>query len=248
MIHRSRQIYLSIGILLINLTLLIATPAKSQTAPQQPSQSQASPTNEELDLDIDPAIIDSSPTLQRWQKEVPNVLEEIRNDPSFNTRFRFGYSLFPSSGDIGGLNLGVEDIFIDRTGLTVSGDYQFSFNGDRQAGGVRLNYFVLPLGDYVNFAPVVGYRYIQTGDYSSDGINIGARLMLSLSRTGAADISITQSFVAPGSSEEVGITSLSVGYALTSQLRLSGDIEKQNSIAEKDSRVAIVLEWMIRHN
>lgn len=231
---------------MINLTLLIATPAKSQTAPQQPSQSQTSPTNEELD--IDPEIIDSSPTLQRWQKEVPNVLEDIRNDPSFNTRLRFGYSLFPSSGDIGGLNLGVEDIFINRTGLTVSADYQFSFNGDRQAGGVRLNYFVLPLGNYVNFAPVVGYRYIQTGDYSTDGINIGARLMFSLSRSGAADISITQSFVAPGSSEEVGITSFSVGYALTSQLRLSGDIEIQNSIADKDTRVAIVLEWMIRHN
>jgi hypothetical protein len=68
--------------------------------------------------------------------------------------------------------------------------------------------------------------------------------MLALSRTGAADVSLTQSFVSPGSNEEVGITTLSVGYAVTQNLRLSTDIQKQNSKEDKDSRVGIVLEWM----
>jgi hypothetical protein len=90
----------------------------------------------------------------------------------------------------------------------------------------------------------VGYRNLETGDYSTDGVNVGARLLLVLSRTGAADVSLTQSFVSPGSSEEVGITTLSFGYAVTRNLRLSTDIQKQNSREEKDSRVGIVLEWM----
>jgi hypothetical protein len=103
---------------------------------------------------------------------------------------------------------------------------------------------VLPLGSYINVAPLVGYRNIESNDYSTDGVNVGARLMLALSRTGAADVSLTQSFVSPGSSDEVGITTLSFGYAVTRNLRLSTDIQKQNSREEKDSRVGIVLEWM----
>jgi hypothetical protein len=103
---------------------------------------------------------------------------------------------------------------------------------------------VLPLGSYINVAPLVGYRNIESNDYSTDGVNVGARLMLALSRTGAADVSLTQSFVSPGSSDEVGITTLSFGYAVTQNLRLSTDIQKQNSREEKDSRVGIVLEWM----
>jgi hypothetical protein len=195
-------------------------------------------------LDLSPEIIENSPVLQRWLRQVPNVLEDIRNDPSFRTRVRLGYSQFPSTGQAPGFNVGVEDVFIGRTGLTVGGDYQASFNGDREAFGADLRYYVLPLGSYVNVAPQVGYRYVETGKFSTDGVNVGARLMLALSRTGAADVSLTQSFVSPGSSDEVGITTLSFGYAVTRHLRLSTDIQKQNSREEKDSRVGIVLEWM----
>jgi hypothetical protein len=67
---------------------------------------------------------------------------------------------------------------------------------------------------------------------------------LVLSRGGAADISLTQSWVSPGTDEEVGLTTLSFGYAVTRNLRLSTDIQKQNSLEDKDSRVGIVLEWM----
>ena len=101
-----------------------------------------------------------------------------------------------------------------------------------------------PLGKYINFAPLVGYRHLETDKYSTDGVNVGVRLLLVLSRSGAADISLTQSWVSPGTDEEVGLTTLSFGYAVTQNLRLSTDIQKQNSPEDKDSQVGIVLEWM----
>ena len=195
-------------------------------------------------LDIPERVLEQSPTLQRWLEEVPDVLEEIRHDPSFKTRLRLGFTTFPSTDDAAGINLGVEDIFIDRTGLTISADYQTAFNGDRSAFGTDLHYFLLPLGNYVNIAPLVGYRYVQSNDFNTDGLHLGLRLMLTFSRTGAGDLSLSQSFISPGSSEEVGITSLSAGYAVTSILRLSTDLEWQNSIEDRDSRAGINLELL----
>lgn len=217
----------------------IASTARGETPQPSSNSSESLPA-----LDLSSEIIEESPVLQRWLEEVPDVLEDIEDDPSFRTRIRLGYSHFPSSDDAGGFNIGVEDIFIDRTGLTLSGEYQTSFNGDRVAAGGDLHYYVLPLGNYINIAPVIGYRYIKSGDYSTDGVNVGLRLIFVLSRNGAADISLTQSFVSPGDSEEVGITTLSVGYAITENIRLSTEIQKQNSSTDKDSRVGIAIEWM----
>ncbi len=237
-----------VAILVTSLSLTVAAPAWSQSSTislEERQLSQAEETTEAQELDLSPEIIENSPVLQEWLEEVPNVLTEIRNDPSFRTRLRLGYSQFPSTGQSAGFNVGIEDVFISRTGLTVSGDYQASFNDEREAFGTQLRYYVLPLGGYVNIAPVIGYRNLTTGDFSTDGLNVGVRLLLVLSRDGAADISLTQTFVSPGSSsEEVGITTLSFGYAVTQNLRISTDIQKQNSRAEKDSRVGIVLEWM----
>lgn len=196
-----------------------------------------------VELDLSPEVIEGSPVLQRWRRKVPNVLEDIRNDPSFRTRVRFGFSVFPSMGQAFGVNVGVEDVFIGD-GLTVSGEYQAAFNGKREAYGVDLHYYLRPLGSYVNFAPVVGFRHLQTNSYSTDGVNLGARLLLVLSRDGAADISLTQSWVNPGTNDEVGLTSFSVGYAVTRNLRIATDIQKQNARQDKDSRVNIVLEWI----
>jgi hypothetical protein len=196
-------------------------------------------------LDLPPEILENSPVLQKWLRGVPNVLEDIRHDPSFRTRLRLGFSWFPSTDDAAGINFGIEDLFIDRTGLTISADYQTSFNGDRLATGADLHYFLFPLGGYVNFAPLVGYRYVQSNDFNTDGVNLGVRLMLALSRTGAADLSVSQSFISPGGNNEVGLTSLSVGYAVTSNLRLSTDLELQNSREDKDNRVGINLEWLL---
>lgn len=208
-----------------------------QTLAPQPSPSPSS-------LDLDPELINASPVLQRWLQRVPNVMEDIKHDRSFRTRLRLGYSQFPSTDDVSGWQVGIEDVFIDRTGLTVSADYQASFNGQRESWGADLRYYVLPLGGYVNLAPVIGYRYLHTQSYSTDGVNVGARLLLVPSRTGAADISLTQSWVSPGSDDEVGMTTVSVGYALTQNLRLSTDFQKQNSRYRKDSRLGIGVEWM----
>jgi hypothetical protein len=212
--------------------LLTATPSWSQTQPSA------------QDLDLSPEIIKNSPVLQRWRRQIPNVLEDIKNDPSFRTRWRIGYSQFPSTEQTGGVNVGVADIFIGKSGLTVSGEYQAVFSGKRETYGADLHYYLRPLGNYINVATVLGYRYLETNRYSTSGVNVGAKLLLVLSRKSAADISLTQTWVSPGSDEEVGLTTLSVGYAVTRNLRLSTDIQKQNARQHKDSRVGIVLEWM----
>lgn len=221
--------------------LLAATPVWSQTEPpSDPDADAESPAQ----LDISPDIIENSPVLQRWREEVPNVWREIRNDPSFRTRVRLGYSQFMSDEEERGVLIGVEDIFLGRTGLTVSGSFQTSFDGDFMTYGGNLNYYILPLGGYINIAPLVGYRHLEIDDYSTSGVQVGAKLLLALSRGGAADIALSQSFVSPGSSDEVGLTALSIGYAITPDLRLSTDIERQNSKERKDYRLGIVLEWM----
>jgi hypothetical protein len=198
----------------------------------------------ETELDIDPKIRQESPVLERWLEKIPDIAEDIRNDPSFRTRIRLGYAGFPSSNNSSGVILGVEDVFFGQTSLTLSGDYQTAFNGKRTAIGANLQYYLLPLGDYVNLAPMVGYRYIETGNYSTDGLNLGLKLKLALSRTGAADITVSQSFISPGGDNEVGLTTLSIGYAITPNLRLAADIQAQNSRARKDSTVGILLEWL----
>ena len=195
-------------------------------------------------VDLKPEVVEDSPVLQRWLREVPNVLSDIRSDPAFRTRLRLGYTLFTSTEDANGLALGVEDIFLGRTGLTLSGEYHTSFDGRRELLGGDLRYYVLPLGSYVNVAGVAGYRSLRSRSYSTDGPNLGARLMLALSRGGAADLSITQTWVSPGDRDEVGLTTVSLGYAVTRRLRISTDWQKQNSRAHKDSRLGIGMEWM----
>lgn len=195
-------------------------------------------------LELDPKTIESSPVLQRWLKEVPDVASEITNEPSFRTRFRVGYSQFPSTNEAGGINLGIEDLRIARSRFTMSADYNASFNGKRNAWGANLQYYVRPLGNYVNVAPVIGYRHLETRETAIEGANLGVKVLLVLSRGGGADISLTQTWVSPFSDEETGLTTLSFGYAVTRNLRLSTDLQKQNSPVRKDSRVGIVLEWM----
>ncbi|MBD1823785.1 hypothetical protein H6F51_14960 [Cyanobacteria bacterium FACHB-DQ100] len=183
------------------------------------------------ELDLDPKVIQNSPVLQRWQKQVPNVTEEIKSDPSFRTRLRIGYSASE-------LNLGIEDLRIDRTRLTTSANYQSS------NWGADLHYYARPLGSYINVAPLVGYRQLNVQGQTIDGANLGIRALFVLSRGGGADISLTQSWVAPFSAEQTGLTTLSIGYALTHNLRLSTEFQKRNSPIQKESRFGIGLEWM----
>ena len=101
-------------------------------------------------IDIPPEILEESPVLQRWQEEVPNVLEEIQTDPSFPTRLQVGYSQFPSSNHLGGFHVGLEDWWVGKTRLSVSGGYQGSFDGRRSHLSLDLRYHLLPLGGYFN--------------------------------------------------------------------------------------------------
>ncbi|PZV13262.1 MAG: hypothetical protein DCF22_11100 [Leptolyngbya sp.] len=187
---------------------------------------------------------DASPVLDKWEKQTPNVLEDIKRDPSFRTRVRLGLSYFPSTNDAVGWNVGVEDFFVGKTSLTLSGNYIASFNGDRKAGGADLRYYLLPLGSYFNIAPVLGYRYLESPRYTTDGLNVGFRVQAVPSRTGAADLSFMLTWVDPGQYDEVGVLTLSFGYALTKHVRLSTDIEKQNSRYKKDTRFGVSLEYM----
>lgn len=195
-------------------------------------------------LDLDPQIIQNSPVLQRWLKQIPNVSEEIRQDPGFRPRFRLGYSQVDARDGADSWSVGLEDVLVGKTGLSFSGEYQQGFNSDRQSWGADLRYYLLPLGSYVNVAPGLGYRNLTTSRYTTDGLNVGGRVLFLLSRGGGADMSLTQSWVAPGTEVEVGLTTISLGYALTHQLRLSTEFQKQNSRQRKDTRIGIGVEWM----
>lgn len=227
----------------------IAPPPPASPAPlisqTPPPPAPPTPTPHTPQLDLDPAIIQNSPVLQRWLRAIPDVLYDIHHDPSFRTRLRLTYSRFPSTDDDAGFLVGVEDIFVGHTGLTASGEYQRTFNGKRETYGGDVRYYILPLGSYFNVAPVIGYRHLETDKYTTDGVNVGLRLLLALSRTGAADIAVTQSWVDPGGDQETGMTTLSFGYALTHNLRLSTDLQQQNARQGKDYRIGIGLEWML---
>jgi hypothetical protein len=224
------------------LPLAIAlTPATAQPATLASDTLAVTP-----DLDLDPAVIDGSPTLQRWLERIPDIADEIRHQPSFRTRLRAGYAQFPSNAQIGGFGAAVEDVFlVPGTGLSASADYSRSWNGDRQSYGGEARYYLLPLGGYVNIAPTVGYRSLHTPAYQTDGLDVGLRLMLVPSRGGGADLALSQRWVAPGSEGEVGITSLAIGYAVTRQLRLGTDFQLQNSRFGQDSRFGLSLELLL---
>ncbi len=224
----------------ISLLLSMVTAGYSEPLPS-PTPSNSTPADY---LDLNPEVIKNSPVLQRWQRQVPNVLEEIKNDPSFSTLVRFGSAPFPSAHQVGGWSIGIEDQFIGRTGLTVGGDYQISVHGDRHSGGADLRYYLRPLGSYINIAPVLGYRYLETDHYSSSGLNSGVRVLFVLSRGGAADIAFTQSWITPTTNTEVSLTTLSIGYAFTHNLRISTDLQAQNARENHDHRVGIALEWI----
>lgn len=195
-------------------------------------------------LDIPPEIIQDSPVLQKWLQEVPNVLDQIHHDPSFRTRLGVGLAVFPADDDLTGVKIAIEDIFLGRTGLTVSADYQTSFKNDRVNTGTDLHYFLFPLGGFVNVAPMIGYRYVESGDFNTDGVNVGLRVMLALSRTGAADISLSQSFVSPQGDREIGLFRIDVGYSLTSHIRISTGWKIENSKEDKDNSLSIGLQYL----
>jgi hypothetical protein len=232
----------SIGMTLVCLGCWGATP--SSASPTAVAQNPPPAAQRKDDIDLSPEIINGSPVLQKWMKEIPDVMNDINTDPSFRTRVKVGYSQFPSAGQTGGFHLAVDDVFFGRSGLSASANYSATSNGIRNNYGADAQYYLFPLGGFFNVTPLVGFRHLQTDKYNRDGLNLGLKLMLIPSRGGGADISLSQSFVGLGGSSETGLTTLSVGYALTHNFRLSTDIQQQNAKENYDSRVGIGIEWM----
>lgn len=196
-------------------------------------------------IDLDPAILEDSPLLQRWLKDIPDVADSIRNDPAFRTRVRAGLVDFPATDEGNGFTVGIEDLFLGQTPLTLSSSYGQAWNGDATQFNAELRGYVLPLGSMFNVAPILGYRSLETDAYDTDGLQVGGRLLLVPSRTGAADVSLSQVWVAPGQDDEVGITAFSAGYAVTPDLRVSLDLQQHNAPQARDNQVGLFLEWML---
>jgi hypothetical protein len=217
-------------------------PAIAQSESTPPTQSPAKIE----DLDLAPAIINSSPVLQKWFKEVPDVGADINSDPSFRTRVKVGYGQYPSTNQIGGFYAGVEDVFIGKSGFAISANYDSGSGGAnrRSSYGAAAQYYLLPLGGYINIAPTIGFQRLETDLYQRDGIDLGVKLVLVPARGGGGDITLSQSWLGFGSATETGLTKLSVGYAVTNNLRISTDIQQQNAPEKADSRVGIGIEWM----
>lgn len=180
-----------------------------------------------------------SPLLQRWLQNPPNLLEDIENSPSFATKARISIS---SRDNNFGFDLGIEDIFLGNTKLTLSGGYQQEFDGNNQFYYSNLRYYLLPLGSYINFAPQMGYRRV----FDSAGLDLGLQLVLALSPQ-SADLRLEQVFTAPGTPEEVSTTTLSTSYGLQRLLFFHSAIQWRRSFDRSDSVVRLGLEWKLGH-
>lgn len=230
-----------VGLALYGGVILGSMGHRSVAQPSSPS-SPAKPASTSA-IDLDPNLIQTSPTLRKWLDHTPDVLQEIRNDPSFRSRLRLGYARFPKSNE-DGWTVGLEDWRIGQTPLTVSASYSASFDATQQAIAADLHLYALPLGSSINVAPIVGYRSLKFNDNRTSGMNLGGRLLLVPSRGGGADISLDASWLNPGTDQEVGLARLSFGYAITPQLRIATDFERWNQRSGNERRAGILLEWM----
>jgi hypothetical protein len=191
------------------------------------------------DLEIDRQVIESSPVLQRWLEKPPDLLDDIYNTPSFNTKLRVGIT---SRNQSLGVEAGVEDLFVGRSPLTVSGNYQSELSGRESELQANLRYYVLPLGSYWNISPIVGYRQFNQLDRPQiSGLDIGLQGILVLSPH-SSDLRLSHIFTSPSGNLEMSTTTLSSSYAITNNLRLGTKIEWRRSPLIYDSRVGFLLE------
>ena len=193
-----------------------------------------------LPIDIPPQI-QSSPTLKKWRRSLPNIRQDINNDPSFKTRIRLGHTRF-SPSNTHGLSLGLEDLRIGRTPVTLSASY--SYSPTVSTWGIDVQSYIFPLGGYMNVAPVIGIRSLSTSTTQTTEFNLGARLLLVPSRGGGADVTLQQTWMAIGTDREIGIGKISVGYAIAPKLRIATDLERWHGRSIGETRASLLLEWM----
>lgn len=180
---------------------------------------------------------EQSPLLQRWLKNPPNLLEDIENYPSFPTKARLGITGRDNSL---GWDVAIEDIFLGKSQLTLSGGYQQEFTGQNPSYFGNFRYYVMPLGSYINVAPQVGYRQVL----DSSGLDVGVQMVLALSPQ-SADLRLSQVFTAPGQNAETSLTTVSASYALNRQVLLHSGVQWRRSATRSDSVVTIGLEWKL---
>jgi hypothetical protein len=203
----------------------------------------ASPASAAKDLNLPPTIV--SPTLEKWHNQIPNVKTDIATDPAFRTRLRLGYESFGDrSTNPTGWQLGLEDLRLGTSRATFNAHYRSNSTGRDRDLGADVNYSLMPLGKKFQLAPTIGYRHLAIENNATTGLNLGLRTRLILSRRSGADITFDQSWVAPGSDRETGLSRLSFGYAITKNMRIATDWQRQRSSRRKDDRFGLAVEWM----
>jgi len=223
-----------LGFLSLSFSISNAAQCQSVLNPVSPTKSPIA-----SDLNLNQELVESSPVLRRWLADPPDVLYDIYNSPSFNTKLKIGLT---SRDNSLGFEVGVDDVFLGKTAFTVSAGYQREFTGKEDNFDANLRYYVLPLGSYFNISPQVGYRSINIASLgSTSGIDVGVQGILVLSPH-SADLRLSQTFTAPGSNNEASITTLAASYAITRKLRLGSNIQWRRSNIRYDSRVGFVLE------
>jgi hypothetical protein len=194
------------------------------------------------DLNLDREIIESSPVLRRWLADPPDVLYDIYNTPSFNTKLRLGIT--SRDRDLG-VEIGVEDAFIGKTPLAISGSYQQEFSGRESSWDANIRYYMVPLGSYYNLAPQVGYRQLNLfGQPTTSGLDLGLQGIVVLSPR-SADLKLSHTFTEPGGKNETSTTSVFASYAISRHWRLGSNIQWRRSPTRSDTRVGFVLEWAL---
>ncbi|NJM48495.1 MAG: hypothetical protein HC860_21885 [Alkalinema sp. RU_4_3] len=196
-----------------------------------------------------PAVADdggfasSSPVFRKWTKGVPDVGREMREQPSFRTRLQAGYG---EIGDEAGWVVGVEDLRLGRSPVMLGA--QWGQSGAFRSRNLELRSYLRPLGSAWNLAPTVGYQLIDLGKgrwsstdrRSSEGLALGGRLMVPLSRGGGADLAVGQRFIVGGGN----VTTVGVGYAVSDRVRLATEFQRWRSAGLGETRGSLMLEWM----
>ena len=191
------------------------------------------------DLEIDRQIIDSSPVLQRWLDSPPDLLDDIYNSPSFDSKLRIGIT---SRNHSLGLEVGAEDLFLGKSPLTFNAGIQTELSGRENEINASFRYYLLPLGSYWNVAPIVGYRQFNQFERPQiSGLDVGLQGVLVLSPQ-SSDLRLGHTFTSPQGNLEMSTTTLSSSYAITNKIRLGTKIEWRRSPLIYDSRVGFLLE------
>lgn len=209
--------------LLIAFGLLSASPAW------------ADPSTTALDLELDANLIQSSPVLQRWLRDPPNLLDEIQNTPVLPTRIQ-------AAVETSAWSIGLQDLRIGQR-LTLSGDYRQSLDDpeDYQLSS-SLRYYLSPLGSRFNLAPQIGYAQFEQSDRSLSGLQLGAFMVIALAPK-SADITLSYNWIDSANNQSATVAQVTSAYALNASTRLAARYRWQNSTLSQDRNFAFVLEW-----